>query len=343
MQKAMISFLIGFITSVVFAPFIIKTLKRVKGTQPILGYVEAHQTKTGTPTMGGLIFLLGGLVSFLSFVNNRSMLALISLACFLGYGLLGFLDDFIKVRFKHNEGLKPYQKMVGQVGIAVLVAIFIYLNPVVGSGVIIPFFNIEVNFGFWIIPFAVFIFIAATNAVNLTDGLDGLAASVSAVFFVGFMFIFNSYINSLNALGENPILIAELQSLFNLTGGVLGALLAFLCFNSFPAKVFMGDTGSLALGGFIAAICCFSKMYLYLPLLGFMFVVSVASVIIQVLYYKATKKRIFLMAPLHHHFEKKGCYETKIVAIYIIITIVCCVLTCTFGVWGLVWKNIKMF
>ncbi len=332
MQNALFSFLIGFLASVILAPFIIKAVLKVKGTQPILGYVEAHMNKSGTPTMGGLIFLFGSIVCFLSFINSNLKLAAICIACLLGYGVLGFLDDFIKVKFKHNEGLKPYQKIIGQVGISVLVSVFIYLSPLVGSEIILPFSDVIINIGAGIIPFAIFIFLAVTNAVNLTDGLDGLAGSVSFVFFVGFMFILNSYILNLESMGENPLLISELKSVLTLTGGVAGAVLAFLCFNSHPAKVFMGDTGSLALGGFIAAICCLTKMYLFIPLLGFMFVLSTVSVIMQVLYYKATKKRIFLMAPLHHHFEKKGCYETKIVAIYIIITIILCVLTCVFNI-----------
>ena len=332
MQNTLFSFLIGFFSSIIFAPLIIKVIKKVKGTQPILGYVEAHQSKAGTPTMGGIIILIGALICFLSFINSTIKLASVSLACLLGYGLLGFLDDFIKVKFKHNEGLKPYQKVIGQVGIAILISVFIYLSPLVGGEVIVPFSNVLLNIGAGIIPFAIFIFIATTNSVNLTDGLDGLAASVCFVFFVGFIIIFNSYIVNLESLGENPLLIKELKNMLTLTGGVSGAVLAFLCFNSHPAKIFMGDTGSLALGGFIAAICSLSKMYLFIPLIGLMFVLSSVSVIMQVLYYKATKKRIFLMAPLHHHFEKKGSYETKIVAIYIIITIILCVITCAFYV-----------
>lgn len=331
MQNALFSFLIGFLASVIFAPLIIKAVIKVKGTQPILGYVEAHKNKSGTPTMGGLIFLLGALVCFLCFINSNIKLASVCLACLLGYGILGFLDDFIKVKFKHNEGLKPYQKIIGQVGISVLVSVFIYLSPLIGGEVIIPFSDIVINIGAGIIPFAIFIFLAVTNAVNLTDGLDGLAGSVCFVFFIGFIFILNSYILNLESMGENPMVISELKSVLTLIGGVAGSVLAFLCFNSHPAKIFMGDTGSLALGGFIAAVCSLTKMYLYIPILGFMFVLSAVSVIMQVLYFKATKKRIFLMAPLHHHFEKKGCYETKIVAIYIIITIILCVVTNAFS------------
>lgn len=322
MTTALYSFLIGFGVCVILAPLIIKLINKLKGGQPILNYVEAHVNKSGTPTMGGIIFLIGGLVCFLCFINSNVKLASVCLACLLGYGILGWLDDFIKVKFKHNLGLKAYQKVIGQVGIAVLMSVFIYLTMFCGGGVILPFSNVEINFGAAIIPFVIFVFLATTNAVNLTDGLDGLAGGVSFIFFVGFMIILNNFITNIEFAGENPAYIAELKNVLNLVGGVSGSLLAFLCFNSHPAKVFMGDTGSLALGGFIAAICSVTKMYLLIPILGLMFVLSAVSVIIQVLYFKATKKRIFLMAPLHHHFEKKGCYETKIVAIYIIITII---------------------
>ena len=322
MKTALFSFLIGFGFSVLLMPLIIKVIYKLKGGQPILNYVEAHVTKSGTPTMGGVVFLLGAIVCFLSFYNSNNFLALVCLCCLLGYGVIGFLDDFRKVRFKHNLGLKPYQKIIGQVGIAILMGVLIYLNEFCGGGVKIPFTTLEVDFKGFIIPFVRFIFIATTNAVNLTDGLDGLAGSVSFVFLVALSILLSINIENLEFAGENPAYVAELKSVLYLTFGVCGVVLAFLCFNSHPAKVFMGDTGSLALGGFIAGVCSVTKNYLLIPILGIMFVLSALSVIIQVLYYKATKKRVFLMAPLHHHFEKKGCYETKIVAIYIVITII---------------------
>ncbi len=323
LKTALFSFLVGFLSSVIIAPFVIRLINKLKGGQPILNYVEAHFSKSGTPTMGGVIFIFGSIVSYISFSKGNSMLALVCLACLLGYGIFGGLDDFIKIKFKKNLGLKAYQKIIGQVGIAVLMSVFVYLNSFVGGNIIIPFTKgFQIDLGLAIVPFVVFIFLATTNAVNLTDGLDGLAAGVSFIFFIGFMVLLNNYIKTLEYSGENLMYINELKNVLYLVGGVGGSILAFLCFNFHPAKVFMGDTGSMALGGFIAAICSVTKMYLYLPIMGFMFVVSAVSVIMQVLYYKATKKRIFLMAPLHHHFEKKGCYETKIVAIYIIITIV---------------------
>lgn len=326
MKTALFSFLVGFGISIVLLPLIIKLILKLKGGQPILNYVEAHVNKSGTPTMGGVVFLIGATVCFLCFYNSNSFLALVCLCCLLGYGIIGFLDDFIKVKFKHNLGLKPYQKIIGQVGIAVLMGVLIYLNEYCGGGVKIPFTNLEIDFKWFIIPFVIFVFIATTNAVNLTDGLDGLAGGVSLIFLIALGVILNINIKSLEYVGDNPAYISELKSVLNLTYGLAGVLLAFLCFNSHPAKVFMGDTGSLALGGYIAGVCSVTQNYLLIPILGIMFVLSAVSVIMQVLYYKATKKRIFLMAPLHHHFEKKGCYETKIVTIYIVITLVVSVL-----------------
>ncbi|MBR2467441.1 MAG: phospho-N-acetylmuramoyl-pentapeptide-transferase [Clostridia bacterium] len=322
MKEALFNFFVGFLASVILMPFVIKLINKLKGGQPILNYVEAHASKSGTPTMGGVIFLIGSLLCFLVFYNSHNFLALVALCSMLGYGLIGFLDDFIKVRFKHNLGLRPYQKVIGQVGLAVIMGLFVYLNEFCGDGIWIPFINKQWNIGWFIVPFVVFVFLATTNAVNLTDGLDGLAGGVSFVFLAIVVILLGINIKNLEYVGENIAYISELKSLMGLSAGVVGVILAFLCFNSHPAKVFMGDTGSLALGGYISAICSLTQNYLLIPTLGIMFVLSALSVVIQVLYYKATKKRVFLMAPLHHHFEKKGCYETKIVTIYIVITAV---------------------
>lgn len=321
MKNAILSLLISFFVAVMLAPIIIKLIRKLKGGQPILGYVETHKNKEGTPTMGGLIFILGIVVAFFCFMNENVKLASIALGTMLGYGLLGFLDDFIKVKLKHNLGLKAYQKVIGQFGIAILVAVFVYLSPLVGTTIIVPFTNgLEINLAWGIIPFVVFVLIAITNSVNLTDGLDGLAGGVSLAYLFGFFVVLYLYITKQEYMGSNLMQINELYSILNLVGASIGGVIAFLCFNTYPAQVFMGDTGSLALGGLIGATCVLTKFELLLPMLGMMFVISAVSVILQVLYFKKTKKRIFLMAPLHHHFEKKGTHETKIVAIYIIIT-----------------------
>lgn len=323
MTKFLINIVIGFAISLVLAPLIMFLIKKFKAKQNILEYVENHSSKQGTLTMGGLIFLLGSLISYFIFFNSKyNTIATLSLMAFLGYGILGFLDDFLKIKFKHNEGLKAYQKFIGQIGIAVILAVFIYKSDLIGSEIYIPFVFKIFDIGWWIIPFVVIFYIAVTNAVNLTDGLDGLAGGVSFVTLFIFSIILSLIIDSLSGLGDTFVLVNEYNSLLTFVGGILGSILAYLVFNCYPAKIFMGDTGSLALGGLIASIFAFTKLYLILLIVGIMFVLTTISVIIQVIYFKITKKRIFLMAPLHHHFQLKGCNENKIVTIYIIVSII---------------------
>lgn len=321
MKYMFLELLLGFVISAVLCPFVIKLVKKWKGEQTILEYVDAHAHKKGTATMGGMAFIFATIVAILPLVGGHTRLASIVLVSMLGYGLLGFLDDFIKVKMKQNLGLRAYQKVIGQVGIAVLIAVFAYLSPLVGSSVRIPFSDIEINLYWGIIPFIVLFFVAFTNSVNLTDGLDGLATGVTLAYLFGFIGILAVTITKMENSGESLVLINEYKNILYLSGGFAGSLLAFLMFNGYPAKVFMGDTGSLAIGGFLSAMAVLTREYLLVPILGLMFVVDCASVIIQVLVYKRTKKRVFLMAPLHHHFEKKGSYETKIVTIYILITL----------------------
>lgn len=301
-------FLLVFLTSLVIALSlaypVILLCRRLKLGQTTLHYVEKHSHKSGTPTMGGLIFIFSSVLGGFAFFSGDKLFGYICFLVMFGYGLLGFLDDFIKVKFHQNEGLKPYQKIVGQLGIAIIMSVFVYLKV----GTSIDFFGMSVDLGWFIIPFVILIYIATTNSVNLTDGLDGLAGGVSLIFvaFLGVILAING--------GDYNISIAS----FSLVGAILG----FLVFNFYPAKIFMGDTGSLALGGFIATAVCLTGKELLLPIIGLMFVLSALSDIIQVLHYKRTKRRVFLMAPLHHHFEQKGVHENKIVVIYIIITII---------------------
>lgn len=311
-------FLIGFFSSLIIAPFIIKLMRKLKAGQNILGYVDAHASKQGTPTMGGFIFLFGLVVSFWV-IKGEKFLSLLTLIITLCYALLGFLDDFLKIKLKHNEGLKAYQKLVGQLGIALIVAIFVYSSGLVGSSVILPFSLKTIDFGWGIIPFVVFVYLAVTNAVNLTDGLDGLAGKTTIIYTI--CFVFYVYV-CFDKLSLNEYFLSEYSTLLSLGMGLSGSILAFLCFNSYPAKIFMGDTGSLALGGFVTTLACFTKFYFLVPFLGIMFVCSVVSVVLQVSYYKLTKKRIFKMAPLHHHFEKCGIKEAKIVTIYSVVTLI---------------------
>lgn len=315
-QAAVVCFLVTLFIS----PFVISFMRKEKIKQTILHYVENHSQKAGTPTMGGIIFLLSiSIVGYIYFSGPKT-LASVTLLVFLAYGLTGFLDDFIKFKFKRNLGLRAYQKIIFQLAIAITVAIFAYKNQFVSGQLMIPFVNKTVNIGWWYIPLVVFIFLACTNAVNLTDGLDGLASSTTMCYTMGMVAIMFACLGA-RLGGENLIYISEYKNLIILGFVVVGAMLSFLVFNCFPAKIFMGDTGSLALGAFVACIGIFSRLTLFIPLLGFMFVLSALSVIIQVAYYKMTKKRVFLMAPLHHHFEKKGVHEVRIVVVYSVITV----------------------
>lgn len=309
----------SFLLTLIISPFVISFMKKEKVKQTILHYVENHSGKAGTPTMGGIIFLLSiTIISYIFFVGSKT-LAGISLLIFMGYGLTGFLDDFIKFRFKRNLGLRAYQKFLFQLAIAIVVAVFAYKNEFVGSQLYVPFSNITIDVGFWIIPIIVIVFLACTNSVNLTDGLDGLASSTTMCYTISIVAIMFVMLSTRLA-GQNEIYLMEYKNLITMSFVVVGALLCFLTFNCFPAKIFMGDTGSLALGAFVACIGVFTKMTLYIPILGIMFVLSTLSVMIQVAYYKLTKKRVFLMAPLHHHFEKKGVHEVRIAVVYSVIT-----------------------
>jgi len=317
-------FLIGFALSAVIAPFVIKLCARLKFGQNIYHYVESHKSKQGTPTMGGIIFILAGAAASLFFIDYNVTGALVVLAVFAGYGILGFLDDFIKIKFKQNLGLRAYQKIIGQVAIALIVALYVYLSPNISKDIILPFSDIKINLGWFLIPFIMLVFLAATNSVNLTDGLDGLAGGTTMVYLLGFAGITYIYTSGMTAGLEDTAIAANINIIL-ICLAVAGALLGFLIFNSYPAKIFMGDTGSLALGAIVAASAAMNGLSLYIIIMGFMFVLSSVSVIIQVLYYKKTKKRVFLMAPLHHHFEKCGVHESKITVIYIVITVVLCI------------------
>lgn len=316
-----LGFLFAFFVAVILSPFVIRFCKKLKLGQNILHYVESHSQKQGTPTMGGLIFIITIFVVGLILLFDNIRFGIICLLIMLGYGVIGFLDDFIKIKFKRNLGLRPYQKIIGQALIALIAGIYVYINPHIGSRIILPFLGVNIDFGIFIIPFVFIVFVATTNSVNLTDGLDGLAGGVSFVVFLAFGFLILIFAQGLTP-GLEQATISQMTTLASLSFIVAGALLGFLVFNCFPATIFMGDTGSLALGGVLATITTFSGLSLYILFIGIMYVVSALSVIIQVLYFKRTKKRVFLMAPLHHHFEKKGVYENKIVSIYIIITII---------------------
>lgn len=297
--------LLSFGCSFVFCAVEIPLLRRLGAGQPILHYVKEHEKKSGTPTMGGLGFVLAaGIVSFV-LLRGGSRPYHVALAVGVGYLLVGFIDDLLKKRRRDNLGLKPYQKIVFQLAVAVIAAVYCYLAGFTHSS--LPFTTQVVDLGWGIIPLGILVFLATVNSVNLTDGLDGLAGMTSAVFF-GFL----SVMMLLQGDRELPVLGLCL----------VGALMAYLVFNTNRASVFMGDTGSLSLGGFAAALSLFSENAFLLPFLGAMFVLSSISVIMQVIYYKATGKRIFFMAPIHHHFQQKGYSEGKIAYAYAVVTAV---------------------
>lgn len=294
----------------------IPVLKRIKAGQPIYEYVKAHKNKVGTPTMGGLFLCLSVFVVFALFGGLKSRIATVSAVIGIAFMIVGFIDDFIKIHFKRNEGLKPYQKVFFQFFIAVFAGVFVWYNGI--SDFNIPFFNKSVYLGVYSIPVVTIIFIAMTNSVNLTDGLDGLAGSVGVVYLVFFAVLIMLQTDNFSKLYFSA---AEYRGLLILTFSLIGGLLAFLVFNFSKAIVFMGDTGSLSLGGFLGALGVFSGNGFFIPLLGITFVVSSISVILQVIHYKRTHKRIFLMAPFHHHLELKGMSESKIAYLYSLITL----------------------
>lgn len=326
------AFLVSLIISLVLMPFVIALSKKLKFKQTILHYVDKHSAKSGTPTMGGIGFILASVIASLIFMTTENSLTLICVIVTVGYGIVGFLDDFIKIIFKQNKGLSAYQKIIFQVVIAVIVSIFAYYNPFVGDSVYVPFTFVKINIGYLAIAFYVVIFLAYTNAVNLTDGLDGLASNVTLIYMVANAIII--YL-AIYLRGDGQAFVVEYQNLLVFCGAVVGSLIGFNCFNGYPAKVFMGDTGSLALGGAVGSLAVVSSMSLYSPIVGIMYVLTCLSVAMQVLYYKKTKKRIFLMAPLHHHYEQKGIHENRIVASYVAITCfmgsACIILTLLFA------------
>lgn len=304
-----VTFILGLIT--------IPVLRRVKLGQPILKYVENHKSKNGTPTMGGLFFIIPASIIFLIFSGAKSNISNVSVALGIVFLIVGFLDDFIKTHYSNNQGLKPYQKIIFQLIISIFAGVFAYQSKL--TIFFIPFTKISVNLGVATIPIVAIIFIAITNSVNLTDGLDGLAGSVSFVYLIFIAFII---ILELNVFTELYINKQEYQNLVLLSVILAFAVLGFLIFNVNKAKVFMGDTGSLSLGGFIGAISVFSLNSFFIPIIGIMFVISSISVIIQVVHYKRTKKRVFLMAPYHHHLQLKGNSESQIAFWYTLVTLI---------------------
>ncbi len=318
MKTNLIAGLFSFFLTVICGIIVIPILRKIKVGQPILKYVETHKEKNGTPTMGGLFFVIPAVTIFLFFGGIKGKIALVSAAIGVAFMLVGFLDDFLKVKLGHNEGLKAYQKIIFQIAISLAAGVFAYLNDL--TIFFLPFTDKIVNFGIFTIPIVCVILIAVTNSVNLTDGLDGLAGGVSVVYlsFMAILIFLQVNINKSLYFSKG-----EYEKLTLLIITLIFSLFGFLVFNTSKAKVFMGDTGSLALGGFIGTSSIFSSNSFFIPLLGIMFVVSSISVIIQVLHYKRTRNRIFLMAPYHHHLQLKGYSEAQISFCYSTVTFIC--------------------
>ena len=324
MQQLILALLLSFLVTLLLGPIVIPMLKRLKfGQTERDDGPQTHLVKSGTPTMGGLMILAGILAGTLTFSMAGLEFVLPSLLTTFAFGLVGFLDDFIKVKRKRSLGLSAYQKIIAQLVFAFIVALTAYNNPFIGPTIVLPFTGTEWNMGIWYIPFVMFVIIAEVNAVNLTDGLDGLASGVSMIYAVAMALIFT--LLSVTALDNGQIgYSANLGGMAVFSAAVAGACLGFLRFNTYPARVFMGDTGSMALGGAITMMAIFIRGVLLLPIMGGCFMASAISVVLQVGSYKLRKKRIFKMAPLHHHFELMGVPETKIVSMYMIVTAILC-------------------
>lgn len=310
--KMVLPVLLAFVISVILGPIIIPYLRKLKmGQTERTEGVQSHLKKAGTPTMGGIIFLLSTTITSLFFVKDYPKIIPV-LFLTLGFGLIGFLDDYLKVVLKRSDGLMPGQKMACQIVVTAVFAFYLVNFTDVSLAMKIPFFpEHELNLGILAIPVLFVAVIGTVNGVNFTDGLDGLASSVTIMVATFF---------SVVAIGTN-------SGIEPITCAVVGALMGFLLFNVYPAKIFMGDTGSLALGGFVAGTAYMLQMPLFLLIVGLIYVVEVLSVMIQVTYFKATHgKRFFKMAPIHHHFELCGWSETRVVAVFSVITAILCLI-----------------
>lgn len=306
-----VSIIVAFGISAILGPIIIPILRKLKAGQTEREELESHQKKTGTPTMGGLMILPAVTVTSLVYsIQYPKVIPVLILT--LGFGVIGFIDDYLKVVLKRSDGLIAWQKLILEFIVTGAFAWYIKAFTNLSLEMIIPFSGGKTfDMGVLAIPFMFIVVLATVNGVNFTDGVDGLASCVTVV-VAGFITV----VSFLMGAGIEPI-----------SGAVCGALMGFLLFNAYPAKVFMGDTGSLALGGFVAACAYMMNMPWFILIFGLIYAVELLSVVIQVTYFKATHgKRIFKMSPIHHHFELSGWSETKVVTVFTIITIIMCLI-----------------
>ncbi|MBO4299185.1 MAG: phospho-N-acetylmuramoyl-pentapeptide-transferase [Clostridia bacterium] len=332
MQRFIWAVLLAFAIAMVLGPVFIPWLKKLKFGQTIydLG-PQSHKVKQGTPTMGGIIFAVPMIAVPLILSTQGLSLHFLPMALIstVGFGLVGFVDDYIKVSKKRSLGLTPMQKIVPQVVVSAALALWAYLTPSIGSKLVVPFVNTEWDLGIFYIPVMMFILVGTVNSANLLDGVDGLCAGCSLIDFSMMGLV------CLSLMGANAAGSGDLLNMMVFCGAAVGALLGFLRFNAHPASVFMGDVGSFTIGGALAAVAMVTRMSLLLPIIALTMFVSSLSDIIQVGYFKYTKKktgtgkRVFRMAPLHHHFELGGMSETRIVSMYMTVTALLCLVTLT--------------
>jgi len=326
LTKSLFALMIGFLSTTIFGLIMIPILKKIKAGQRINIYVEAHKSKAGTPTMGGLIFIIPTVFTILFLLATGrieySVNLMIVLFVFVSYGVIGFLDDYISLKRNRNKGLTEFQKLLLQFIVALVFYILFRQFTEGDSYLRITLLGINLNLNWFYGVFILFLLVGSSNAVNLTDGLDGLAGGLSAISFIAFGLI---------AWGSYWIEGYQDIGIFCFT--LVGAIMGFLIFNSHPAKVFMGDTGSLTLGATLATIAILTSHELSLAVIGGVFVIETLTVIIQIASVKLFKRRVFLMTPIHHHFERLGWSETDIVHLFWIIGFVLSLIALIYGVW----------
>ena len=326
LTKSLFALMIGFILATIFGLFVIPLLKKIKVGQRINVYVEAHQRKSGTLTMGGLIFIIPTIITVIILILTNKMTfsvnLLIVLFVFISYGLIGFLDDYISIKKGQNDGLTQLQKLFLQFIVALIFYVLYQKYTDANSVLEITFLHIHWNLGWFYGLFILLLLVGSSNAVNLTDGLDGLAGGLSAIAFLAFGLIsWGSYwIEGYQDIGIFSFIL-------------VGSIMGFLVYNSHPAKIFMGDTGSLTLGATLATIAIITNHELSLALIGGVFVIETLTVIIQITSVVLFKRKVFLMTPIHHHFERLGWQENDIVKLFWIVGFILSLVALIYGVW----------
>ena len=319
--------IISFLTTLLMGILLIPWLRRLKLGQTVRDDgPKSHLSKSGTPTMGGILFLVPLIAISLALPKGNQDFVLAAVLATIGFGLIGFVDDYIKVVKKRSLGLRAYQKIISQLVVAVALAVYAYNNEFIGSSVVIPFVGTEWDLGILYIPAAVFIIISTVNSFNLTDGLDGLCSGITLIVSATLSIIITAAWRLADRQGMTW-LAQNYQNLIIFSAALTGGCLGFLRYNSHPAQVFMGDTGSLGLGGAVAALSILLRIPLWLPIFGGVYMAESISVILQVGSFKLRGKRVFKMAPLHHHFELTGMPETRVVAMFMIAAAILCLFT----------------